>query len=132
MTWSLADGTARAVEAAGLRKVGLLGTNFVMREEFLRGVLEQHGIETVVPQKDADCELVHRSIFEEFGHGRFLDSTRAEYLRIMDGLAERGAQGVILGCTEIPMLIKPEDVPIPTFDTTEIHVRAAVDFALSA
>lgn len=126
----IAEATADAVAARGIDKVGLLGTNFTMKMEFFRDKLTARGIEIVIPGTEADCEIVHRAIFDEFGTGIFSDKTKAEYLRIIGDMQCRGAQGVILGCTEIPLLIKPEDVAIPTFDTTRIHAEAAAAFIL--
>jgi len=127
----IADATAKSLTASGLATVGLLGTKFTMEHPFFKDRLARAGIATVVPD-DADRAYVHDSIFEELGKGVFRKETRDAYLAIVDRLVARGAQGVILGCTEIPMLIKADDCPIPSFDTTTIHARAAVDFALGA
>jgi aspartate racemase len=126
----IAEATAKAIALQGLSQVGLLGTKFVMEMDFLKDVLARHGIECIVPG-DEDRAYVHDSIFREFAHGRFLETTKAEYIRIMRDLQGRGAEGIVLGCTEIPMLIRQDDFDLPTFDTTELHVRSAVDFALS-
>jgi aspartate racemase len=126
----IAKATANAIKAKGLSRVALLGTRQTMENDFFRDKLTEAGIEWMIPD-EADRDYIHRPIFEEFGKGIFSDTTKANYVRVIEGLAKQGAQGVILGCTEIPMLIKPEDVSIPTFDTTIIHVQAAADFALS-
>ena len=126
----IAEATARAVVAAKVSTVGLLGTRFTMEQPFFKERLARAGVATIVPE-EADRAFVHDSIFGELGKGVFTKETKEAYLAIIDRLAARGAQGIILGCTEIPMLIKPEDCALPTFDTTTIHATAAVDFALS-
>jgi aspartate racemase len=110
--------------------VGLLGTRFTMEQEFYAGRLrDMHGIEVLTPPAN-DREIVHRIIYQELVLGRVLESSRAEYIRITQALAARGAQGVILGCTEIGMLLRPTDVALPLYDTTSIHAAAAVEEAL--
>ena len=127
----IADATARVIAAAGVETVGLLGTRFTMEEDFYRGRLRaRHGLEVLVPG-EADRELVHRVIYDELCRGEVRDASRREYARILGELAERGAEGVILGCTEISLLVGPEDAPVPVFDTTAIHAEAAADWALS-
>jgi aspartate racemase len=123
------DGTARKIRAAGFQNVGLLGTRFTMEQAFYTDRLQQHGLHVITPNQD-DRDFVHRSIYEELCVGKFLDASRAEYRRVIDGLARQGAEAVILGCTEIALLVKPEDSPLPLFDTTSIHAHAAVDYAL--
>ncbi len=125
----IADVTAGAVRAAGLRRVALLGTRYVMEEEFYRERLAQGGVETVIPEAKERAE-VHRVIFEELAQGIVRDGSRAAYRKVIDRLGEQGAEGVILGCTEISMLLKPGDTGLPSFDTTELHAAAAVEFAL--
>ncbi len=128
----IVDVTAARVKAAGLRRVGLLGTRYTMEQDFYRGRLaERHGLEVLVPDPPDRAE-VNRVIFEELVLGRVEASSRARYQEVVDRLARSGAQGVIAGCTEIGMLLSPTDVPLPLFDTTEIHARAAVDLALSS
>ncbi|MCA9992621.1 MAG: aspartate/glutamate racemase family protein [Anaerolineales bacterium] len=127
----LADATAARVRAAGMRRVGLLGTRFTMEEDFYRGRLAQkHGLEVLVPPP-AERELVHRVIYDELCLGRVEAASRAAYLRIMQGLQARGAEGIIEGCTEIVLLVQPQHTNIPLFDTTAIHAAAAVDWALA-
>ncbi len=127
----IVDVTAARVKAAGLRRVGLLGTRYTMEQDFYRGRLaERHGLEVLVPDPPDQAE-VNRVIFEELVLGRVEASSRARYQEVVDRLARSGAQGVIAGCTEIGMLLSPADVFLPLFDTTEIHARAAVDLALS-
>lgn len=126
----LGDATATAVRTAGLDTVGLLGTGFTMSQDFYRGRLESHGLTVLVPDEE-DQALVHRVIYDELCLGVVLDESRQAYVEVVDRLVERGAQGVILGCTEIEMLLSDDDVPVPAFPTTRIHVEAAVDKALA-
>jgi aspartate racemase len=127
----IADATGEAVKARGLRKIGLLGTKFTMEEDFYRGrLVEKHGLEVIIPEA-ADREIVHRVIYGELVLGQIKPESKAAYARIIEKLVARGAEGIILGCTEIGLLVKPEDSPIPLFDTTLIHASAAVEFALA-
>jgi len=124
----IADPTGEAIRAAGLQRIGLIGTRFTMEQAFYAGRLrERHGLEVITPDAD-DRATVHRVIYDELCHGRVLDASRDAYRRIMERLIERGAQGVILGCTEITMLIGAEDARVPLFDTTALHVQAAADW----
>ena len=126
----IADATAGEIKAAGVRTVGLLGTKFTMEHDFYRGRIEQnHGLEVVVPDA-AGRDEVHRVIYEELCLGTVRDDSRDVFRRIIEDLVARGAEAVILGCTEISMLVRPEDSTVPVFDTTEIHARKAVDWAL--
>jgi aspartate racemase len=126
----IVDPTAAAIHTAGLRTIGLLGTCFTMEQDFYRGRLhDKHGIEVLTPEA-TDRETVHRVIYEELVQGHVLAESRAKYLAIIDRLKDRGAQGIILGCTEISMLISPASLSLPSFDTTELHAEAAVEFAL--
>lgn len=126
----IADATGKEIKRRGLSKVLLLGTKFTMEGEFYRAVLkENHGIDVVIPG-DEDREIVHHVIYQELVKGKICDKSRAEYARIIEQSKEAGAEGVVLGCTEIPLLIHQEDVSIPVFDTTAIHSIAAVDWAL--
>jgi aspartate racemase len=126
----IADPTATRVRAAGMQRVGLLGTAFTMEQAFYRGRLEQrHGLEVLVPD-DTDRALVHRIIYEELVQGRVEAASRAAYRAVIARLVERGAEAVILGCTEIMLLVGPEDSAVPLFDTTALHAEAAVDAAL--
>ena len=127
----LGDVTAAAVRAAGLDTVGLLGTAFTMSQDFYRGRLESHGLQVLVPDED-DQALVHRVIYDELCQGVVRDESRAAYVEVVERLVSRGAQGIILGCTEIELLIGPDDLHVPSFPTTSIHVDAAVDAALDA
>ena len=126
----IADPTAEAVKSAGMRTIGLLGTRFTMEQDFYRGRLEsQHGLHVIVPD-ETDREVVHNIIYNELCLGQVKESSREAYREIIGRLIARGAEGIILGCTEIAMLISPDDVPIPVFDTTSIHASSAVEFAL--
>lgn len=125
----LADATAARIRAAGLTRVGLLGTRFTMEQDFYKARLERHGLEVLVPEAN-DRETVHRVIYEELCLGQVRAESRAEYLRIMDGLHARGAQGIVEGCTEIVMLVDQSHTAIPLFDTTAIHAAEAVAQAL--
>ena len=126
----IADVTGKEIKRQGLSKVLLLGTKFTMEGEFYKAVLkEKHGIDVVIP-RDEDREIVHRVIYQELVKGKICDESRAEYARIIEESKRAGAEGVVLGCTEIPLLIHQEDVSIPVFDTTAIHSIAAVDWAL--
>jgi aspartate racemase len=126
---NLADVTADAVRGAGLNAVGLLGTRFTMEQPFYADRLRSHGLEVLVPEDD-DLELVHRVIYDELVLGVVRDESRAAYADVVRRLVDRGARGVVLGCTEIELLVGPGDVDVPVFATTALHARAAVDFAL--
>jgi aspartate racemase len=129
---SIVDATAAVIRQQGLRTIGLLGTRFTMEEDFYKGrLLEKHGIATIVPMKE-DRERVHKVIMDELSRGIINRASRDAYWRVINNLAARGAQGIILGCTEIPLLVHEEPGSIPLFDTTAIHARAAVERALEA
>ncbi|WP_435579359.1 aspartate/glutamate racemase family protein [Gilvibacter sp.] len=126
----IADATAVAIKQQQLQKVLLLGTRFTMSRDFYKlKLLNDHGIDVIIPDP-ADAQEVDRIIFEELVQGIVLESSKATYQRIIEKAAGEGAEGAVLGCTEIPMLIAPEDVSIPTFDTTYLHAQAAVNMAL--
>jgi aspartate racemase len=127
----IADATAARIQAAGLRRVGLLGTRFTMEQDFYTGRLrERHGLDVLLPEA-AERETVHRVIYDELCLGVINPASRAAYQRIMAGLVTHGAEGVILGCTEIELLVRPEDSRVPQFPTTRLHAEAAVDYSLS-
>jgi aspartate racemase len=126
----LADVTADAVRAAGLRRVGLLGTAFTMEQDFFRDRLAAGGLDVRVPDAAARA-VVHRVIYEELCLGVVREESRAAYREVIGGLVAAGAEGVILGCTEIELLVGPQDSPVPVFPTARLHARAAVDAALS-
>ena len=126
----IADAAARAIKEAGLEAVGLLGTRFTMEKDFYRGRLEKdHGLRVITPKQE-NREVVHRIIYEELVQGKIKKESRNRYLKVILSLREEGAQGIVLACTEIGLLVKQKDVPVPVFDTMEIHALAAVDAAL--
>ncbi len=127
----LVEATAQEIRRRGLHTVGLLGTRLTMERDFYAKRLSSAGIDVLVPEKD-EREFIHRTIHEELVKSVFLPRSREGFLAIIRGLAARGAQGIVLGCTEIPLLVEPDQSPLPAFDTTRIHALAAVDFALSA
>ena len=128
----IADTTAEAVKRQDLRTVGLLATAYTMEQDFYVGRLrDRHGIEVLVPA-EADRRLVHRVIYEELCVGIVDDRSREAYARIMRDLARRGAQGILLGCTEIDLLVGPQDAPVAVFDTTRLHAERAVELAIGA
>jgi aspartate racemase len=127
----IADATAGSIKEKGLETVGLLGTRYTMELDFYRGRLERaHGLKVLIPEEPGRTS-VHDVIYNELAHGTVLEASRRAYVAVIEDLKRRGAEGVILGCTEIPLLIKAADGPIPVFDTTALHAAAAVDFALS-
>lgn len=126
----IADATATAIKQKGLTKVALLGTQFTMTQDFYKQRLVDAGLQVLIPEIDARAE-VHRIIYEELCQGQLLDSSRQYYRQVIEDFANKGAEGVILGCTEIGLLIKQADSPLPVFDTTVIHAAAAVEFLLS-
>jgi aspartate racemase len=127
----IADATAHAIRRAGLERVSLLGTRFTMEMQFFRDRLAWHGVTAVAPNVK-EREFIHESIFNELARNVIKSETRDRYLAIIDRLAKQeGARGAILGCTEIPLLVKQQDATVPVFDTTALHARAAVDFAVS-
>jgi aspartate racemase len=125
----IADETAMEIRKAGYRRVGLLGTKPTMNEPFYREKLATYGIDALVPGND-DQWFIHRAIFDELGKDIFRNETRIKLLRIMNDLGQQGAEAIILGCTEIPLIIKPEHTELPLFDTLQIHARAAARFIL--
>lgn len=125
----IAEVTAEAVKARGLGRVAVLGVRKTMECDFYPSIFARHGLETIIPN-EAEKSFVHESIYQELVHNRFLDSTRERYRAIIADLGERGADCVALACTEIPLLLTPEQSPLPAFSTTELHCRAAVARAL--
>ncbi|MBL7740504.1 MAG: aspartate/glutamate racemase family protein [Chitinophagaceae bacterium] len=125
----IASATATVIRKQQCRKVGLLGTKFTMERDFFTSKLAAQGIDTIIPPP-GDRQFIHDTIFEELGKGIINPQTRLRYLAVIGSLVREGAEGIILGCTEIPLLIRQEDVEVPVFDTTRIHAAAAVDFAL--
>lgn len=128
----IADVTAQEISRSGLRRVGLLGTRFTMEQSFYAGrMAERHGIEVLTPDRP-QRELIHQVIYDELCRGIVNPSSRAAYIEVVQQLAERGAAGIIFGCTEIMLLLRSTDVALPVFDSTSLHATAAVDFALAA
>ncbi|KIQ83416.1 aspartate/glutamate racemase family protein [Aeromonas sp. L_1B5_3] len=130
----IADATARRLQADGIKRVGLLGTRFTMEQDFYKGRLQTHfGLEVLVPA-EAERERIHRIIYDELCLGEIRDASRAEYLAIIAGLAAAGAEAVILGCTEIALLVgeAQAQAAVPLYDTTAIHAEAAVTLALTS
>lgn len=127
----IATETAKEIQKQNLKKVGLLGTKFTMELDFFKDKLIAQGIEAIIPESENDKDFIHTTIFEELGKGLVTPETKKRYLEIANELIRRGAEGIILGCTEIPLVILPEDVAVPVFDTTLIHSKAAVEFQLS-
>lgn len=126
----IADATARQIRAQRLNRVALLGTRFTMEKDFYSAPLrDSYGIEVIIPGEEERARI-HDCIYRELVRGIFSEESRNDFKGIISGLADRGAQGVILGCTEIPLLIRQEDVSIPVFDTTALHVEAALELAM--
>ena len=126
----IADATALKIKEAGLNKIGLLGTIYTMEQDFYKGRLsELYGLEVLVPGK-SDRKIVNQVIYDELVIGQIKPESKAEFARVIANLVELGSQGIILGCTEIPLLVDPEQMHIPTFDTTYIHAEMAVEIAL--
>ena len=125
----IAEATALEIKDAGISKVGFLGTKLTMEEDFYTSVLEKAKIMAVIPDKN-DREYINDVIFNELSKDIFKEDSKNKYLEIMDKLRQKGAEGIVLGCTEIPLIIKNNDFDLPLFDTTAIHARAAVKFAL--
>ena len=123
--------TAKAINATRIKNIGLLGTVFTMEKDFYIKKLEEHGLNVLVPSKKETRDYIQFTLKEELGRGVILEETRAQYIQIINDLIKGGAEGIILGCTEIPMLIKQDDFEIPVFDTTKIHCEAIVDYMLS-
>jgi len=127
----IADAAAEQIKAQGLTTIGLLGTRFTMEEDFYVGRLSQRFDLRVLIPEVAEREMIHRVIYDELVLGEIKAESKAQYLAVIDRLIERGAQGVILGCTEIGLLVHAEDCRVPVFDTTRLHAQVAVDFALA-
>ena len=124
----IADTTAKEIQKKGIQKVALLGTKYTMEKDFFRDILNEHSIETIIPDAEGRDEI-HRIIYDELAQGEFKKSSKESYLKIIESLILNGAEGIILGCTEIPLLINQNDVSLPIFDTTKIHAAAAFKFA---
>ncbi|KMN29958.1 aspartate racemase [Chromobacterium sp. LK1] len=128
----IATATAREISQQRLQTVGLLGTRFTMELPFFRDKMRQHGIETLIPEAQHTRDFIQRTLRDELGRGLASPATKSAYLEVIRQLIARGAEGIVFGCTELPLLLSPADVPVPVFDTTRIHVEAALEFALGA
>ncbi|KES11631.1 Aspartate racemase [Snodgrassella alvi SCGC AB-598-O02] len=127
----IADATAKEITSKNIKKVGLLGTEFTMKQDFYKGRLaDKFGLEVFIPN-DEDCQIVHLIIYQELVAGVIRDESRQQYRQIIQKLVDAGAEAIILGCTEIMLLVSPADSAVPVFDTTEIHAQAAVNMALA-
>ncbi|MCM0666476.1 aspartate/glutamate racemase family protein [Flavobacterium tyrosinilyticum] len=127
----IAEETAIEIQKKDLKKVGLLGTKFTMELDFFKDKLAEKGIKAIIPISEADKDFIHYTIFEELGRGIATEETKKRYLEIANELIKNGAEGIILGCTEIPLVIKEGDLSVPIFDTTLIHTQAAINFQLA-
>jgi len=126
----IADATAEKIKAKGLKKIGLLGTKFTMEEDFYKGrLIKKYGLDVIIPNEE-DREIVHNMIYHELCLGKINQSSKDQFIRIINKLVNNGAEGVILGCTEIPLLVQQKDVKVLLFDTTRIHAEAIVKYAL--
>ena len=125
----IAEATAKKVKDKKFSKVALLGTKYTMEKPFFKNILEAHGIETMIPNSD-DRDVIHEVIYGELSKGILLENSKQKYLTIIKTLIDNGAEGIILGCTEIPLLIGQEDVSVPVFDTTTIHATEAFELAI--
>ena len=126
----IADATARKIKQEGIARIALLGTRFTMEEDFYKGRLTRtSGLDVLIPEPD-EIATVNRIIYDELCMGKILQDSKAAYAQVMEGLVKKGAQGIILGCTEIGLLVQQPDSTVPLFDTTKIHAEAAVEFAL--
>ncbi|WP_298317216.1 aspartate/glutamate racemase family protein [uncultured Aquimarina sp.] len=126
----ITDATGKKIQSKGLQKLALIGTKFTMEKDFYRTILKKYDIDVIIPDVD-DREIIHRVIYKELVLGNIENNSRKVYKRIIKDLENKGAEGVILGCTEIPLLIKQDDVDIPIFNTTKIHAESAVEIALN-
>lgn len=124
----IVDAVAEKINEQSMTKVGLLGTKFTMEQPFYKEYLSKHGIEVVIPNEE-DRKIVHDVIYNELCKGDFKEASKDKYIQIINRLYKQGAEGIILGCTEIPLLVKQEDTFVPLFDSTLLHAKATVDFA---
>jgi aspartate racemase len=126
---SIVDATAEAIKEEGFKKIGLIGTQFSMTKPFYREGLKKHGIEVVTPNKE-DRDYIVKVIFEELSVGKLTEESRKGYLKIIDKLVDHGAEGIVLGCTEIPLLIRQQDTDVKVFDTATVHAEKALQYAI--
>ncbi len=123
--------TATEIKRAGLKKIGLLGTKFTMEMDFYKNKLREQGVEMLVPAQQEVRDYIQRTVKEELGRGIVREETKQQYIAIMQQLVKDGAEGIVLGCTEIPLIVSQQDIAVPVFDTTQIHAKAIVEFMLS-
>lgn len=128
----IADATANAIQRDGIEEVCFIGTKFSMREDFVVGRIAEHGIKVLVPKKDDEIEKLHHIIQKELTFGQIKPESKGYVIRSLQAMIDRGAKGVILGCTEFPLMFTGDDLKVPMFDTTRIHAQAAVDFILGS
>jgi aspartate racemase len=126
----IADATSKAIKAQGLQKVGFIGTKFTMKEDFITGRIRSKEINVIVPEEEETIDELHRIIIDELTYNKILPSSKAYVLNVLQEMINDGAQGVILGCTEFPLMIFQEDLTVPVFNTSEIHAQEAIDFIL--
>ena len=126
----LADATAEKIKASGLKKIGLFGTRYTMEQDFYKGRLKEHGLETIIPDEPSR-QNVHQIIYEELCCGKINSPSKDAYIKIANSMIEQGAEGIILGCTEITLLVDQTDFDFPVFDTTRIHIEKALDLMVS-
>lgn len=124
--------TAKEINKFGLKKVALIGTKFTMEMDFYKNKLSEYGIESLIPEKQEDRDYIQKTVKEELGRGLIKPETKKAYIAAVEKLIQNGAEGLVLGCTEIPLLISQEDFKVPVFDTTKIHSMAVVEFILSS
>ncbi|AXT45955.1 MULTISPECIES: aspartate/glutamate racemase family protein [Chromobacterium] len=127
----IAEATAREISRQRLQTIGLLGTKFTMELPFFQDKLSQQGIRALIPEQQNTRDFIQRTLRDELGRGMVSLATKRAYLEVIQQMIERGAQGIVFGCTELPLLLGQADVPVSVFDTTRIHIRAALEFALS-
>lgn len=123
--------TANEINQLGIKKVGLMGTKFTMEMDFYKNKLKENGIDSIVPEPLSTRDSIQQTVKEELGRGIIKKETKEQYVGYINEMIERGAEGIILGCTELPMLLSQADIKVPVFDTTQIHSKAAIDFILS-
>jgi len=126
----IADATGKAIKAQGMRKVCFIGTKFTMAEDYLKDRISQHGIEVVAPNDEAVINELHRIIHKELSYGNVVPESKEYVLQSVQSMVDSGAEGVVLGCTEFPIMIQPSDLHVPSFDTAKIHAQAGADFIL--
>jgi aspartate racemase len=127
----IADATSKAIKTKGIQKVGFIGTKFTMQEDFITGRIRSNEIEVILPKDDATIDELHRIIIDELTYDNIIPSSKEYVLKVLQGMISEGAQGVVLGCTEFPLMIFQEDLDVPVFNTSELHAQEAIAFILS-